>query len=338
MKITYLFGAGASKHCLPIVNEIPERIERVISLLEKPEFQLSDRERFDIPKLDASKLKMQETLIDDLRWVVQNAKNHASIDTFAKKLFLKEQEEEFMRLKACFSVYLIIEQIINKPDKRYDGFYASILEDEIIGFPKNLRLLSWNYDNQFEISFSEYSGSKSLKTNGSYLGTTSKYTINRLNNTKLSLIKLNGSANLLLDEVRRNYYYLDEILEELSKEALDAIIRNYALICFGGLGARMSLSFAWERIGAPENDIVEHAKHETADTEVLVVIGYSFPYFNRGIDREIIGNMKGLRKVYFQAPDADLLVERFQSIRDDLEPKMLVPRFDLEQFLLPNEM
>ena len=118
---------------------------------------------------------------------------------------------------------------------------------------------------------------------------------------------------------------------------LELIIRNYATLRLGQLQLFSGLSFAWERFGKLEHDIVEYAKGETSETEVLVVIGYSFPYFNREIDREVIGNMKSLQKVYFQAPDADILKERFLSIRDDIESSSLLPRFDLEQFLLPNE-
>jgi len=70
----------------------------------------------------------------------------------------------------------------------------------------------------------------------------------------------------------------------------------------------------------------------------LIVIGYSFPYFNREIDREIIANMNNLKKVYFQSLDAENLKERFLSIRDDLKDNQLLVRKDCGQFLLPNEL
>jgi len=70
----------------------------------------------------------------------------------------------------------------------------------------------------------------------------------------------------------------------------------------------------------------------------LIVICYSFPFFNRNVDSQIIKTMKELKKVYFQAPDSDLIKERFQAIRDDIPENKLVPRIDIEQFLLPNEL
>ncbi len=45
-KITYLFGAGASKHALPIVNEIPDRILKLIALLETDELKLDKEVTF----------------------------------------------------------------------------------------------------------------------------------------------------------------------------------------------------------------------------------------------------------------------------------------------------
>jgi hypothetical protein len=55
-------------------------------------------------------------------------------------------------------------------------------------------------------------------------------------------------------------------------------------------------------------------------------------------DREIIRNMTNLRKIYFQAPDAHNLQERFFSIREDIKVDKLINRFDIDQFLIPNEL
>lgn len=341
MKITYLFGAGASKCCLPLVNEIPEGMEKIITLLEKEEYQLSDTETFEEIKLEKTKQEVQKVLIEDLKWLVRETRNHASIDTFAKKLFFKgkEREKELDKLQAAFSVYLTIEQIIEKPNKRYDSFFASILRGDFgyYRFPENLRILSWNYDSQFEISFSEYTGNNSLSSNRSSLNVVSKYSPKTPNNSKFALLKLNGSTNMY-QENRFDFYYIDECLTSLSSHGLNLIIKNFAAIRFRKEELKLlsGLSFAWERYKTQEHEIVFYAQNETKDTEVLVVIGYSFPYFNREIDREIIGSMDSLKKVYFQAPNADKLSERFLSIRTDI--KTLLPRFDLDQFLLPNEL
>ncbi|MFT3765347.1 MAG: hypothetical protein QM820_07520 [Minicystis sp.] len=339
MKITYLFGAGASKQCLPIVTEIPNRIKAVIELLKKEEYSLSDTEKYDYKEITNSKKEIQEQLIQDLEWLLEHSENHASIDTFAKKLFIKGRENDLKKLKAAFSVYLIIEQLLHKADKRYDAFYASLLNYSYSDFPEKVRILNWNYDSQFEISFSEYTNSFELANNKSRLNVITKHSYRRyLKNDKFCVLKLNGTTEYMDDRGLNIYNFIQEFDYNFSVDKLDSIIKNYIVLKTFNTRVFSGLSFAWERYGPSENDIVSLSKTETGDTEILIIIGYSFPFFNREIDREIIRNMILLKKVYFQAPDANILKERFLSVRDDISDNNLIPRFDVGQFLLPNEL
>lgn len=338
MNVTYLFGAGASREALPIVNEIPDRIRKVISLLESSELQLSETEKFDLKDFELSKRDVQINLIDTLRWLLENSSNHASIDTFAKKLYIKDKNEDLNKLKSSFSIYLIIEQIINPADKRYDGFFASILKENYYDFPKNLKILNWNYDFQFEKTYSEYSDQKELNSNKRSLNIISKYTRDRSSgNHNFSIIKLNGTTNIIGDNGINEYHYFADFEKELTKGFLEKILRNYAAIQLTKNRLYSGLSFAWEDFHENDDSIVSIAKTKTLETNILVVIGYSFPYFNREIDRAVIGNMVNLSKVYFQSPDAEILKERFLSIRDDIPDNLLLVRKDVGQFLLPNE-
>jgi len=76
----------------------------------------------------------------------------------------------------------------------------------------------------------------------------------------------------------------------------------------------------------------------TSNTMILVVIGYSFPFFNRDVDRLIIGEMKNLLKVYIQDPYAADVKETFQAINDRIDPNMIIPLDNTKQFLLPPEL
>ena len=98
------------------------------------------------------------------------------------------------------------------------------------------------------------------------------------------------------------------------------------------------MSFAWEH--QTESPFFNHLKAAVKNTEILVVIGYSFPFFNRDIDKLILKEFMGssLKKVYFQAPDAEDLRERFLAINDRIDPTNLVLRKDIKQFTLPNEL
>ena len=89
------------------------------------------------------------------------------------------------------------------------------------------------------------------------------------------------------------------------------------------------LSFAWEH--DTNSSFYKQLKNAVSDTEILVVIGYSFPFFNRKIDKLILEDFMGnsLRKVYFQATDAENLKERFLSINNKIKDVELVLRKDI---------
>lgn len=336
-KITYLFGAGASRHALPIVDEIPDRLKKLIDLLETEEFKLDENSTFADLKLADSKTKYdyQKELIASLKWMLQESKSHASIDTFAKKLSIKRDATSLKKLKIAMSVFFIIEQILNKPDHRYDTFYSSILSD-LSDFPNNIRILSWNYDYQFEIAFSEYSNQFGLDQNQSRLRVKSKNGDTN-HSDGFGIFKLNGTTGLYENAAgMRQYLYTTHLNQKMNKNFFSEITRNFAAATYSP-NIHSSLSFAWESENQ-NNSIVANSIETISDSIALVIIGYSFPFFNRDIDRKIIGSMKKLKRVYFQAPDANIIIERFQAIRDDLTGLELIPKFDLGQFVLPNEL
>jgi len=336
MKITYYFGAGASYGALPIVDQIPEWVKKMIELLKSDKYKLSDEEQYR-DKPNKLKYEYQKDYIADLEWLLKQSANHASIDTFAKKLYIRQDWDRLKKLKIVFSIYLILEQIKNKTNTRYDSFYASILTRNSTSFPQNVRILSWNYDFQFEKAYIEYSGDDRLESSQTQLNIAAKHTSNTPINNTFGIIKLNGTTNITENQHHRSYNYFSGFPNELSLEFIDHIIGTYANVIYYPY-IDSGLSFAWETVGTKEFDIISFAKQESIDTEILIVIGYSFPYFNREIDRDIIGNIKNLKKVYFQAPDAEILKERFLSIREDIQEDKLVCRYDLGQFLLPNEL
>lgn len=337
-KITYLFGAGASANALPIVEKIPERISSVIQTISS--FLLSSDTIYTefktyIPNI-GNKRKYQYELIETLKWMRDKSANHASIDTFAKKLSIKGASEELRKLKIAMSVFFTIEQALNKPDMRYDAFFASILED-VDSFPNNIKIISWNYDYQFELAFSEYIDVTSINTNQYQLGIDAKYrAAGGTNASNCRIFKLNGTTGFYQKGTNHRFLY-SEKKSSMDIKLVDEVTRNYVMSTYIK-GFTPTLSFAWENDNHEES-IVKRAIKDITDTKVLVVIGYSFPFFNRNVDQEIINSMESLEKVYFQAPDAEILKERFQALRDNTRIKPeLVTLFDTKQFLLPNEL
>src|ERR1700744_789632 len=147
-QITYLIGAGASAQKLPVVNGMGKAI---LDLLNTPDIT-------NIVNLNPGIRNGTIPLFSDLRWLAGICNSHSSVDTYAKKLFLNGSEE-INKLKFILSLYLTMAQKFKVNDfesghidKRYDNFWASILKQKNL-LPRNIRVLSWNYDTQFEISY-----------------------------------------------------------------------------------------------------------------------------------------------------------------------------------------
>jgi hypothetical protein len=336
--ITYLFGAGASCHAMPIVHQIPEKLHRLIFLLKEEQLKLSPSDKFSNFAVDIAKGALQAELIANLEWLQAESLKHASVDTLAKKLYIKGDSKALHTLKICLSVFFICEQLSNKVDERYDSFYASLLSDSLTSFPNKLRILSWNYDFQFEMAFSAYSDRDEIETNESFLRVVHKYDENRhIKSNEFAIYKLNGTATLYINNANRQFKFLPSLKHELTLSTIEQIVKAYGLAYYQSRNVQPNLSFAWESDNS-HRGVLNLALEATKDTSVLVIVGYSFPFFNREIDRRIVENMKNLQTVYFQSPEAQNLVERFQALKADVSNIKLIPRNDVAQFLLPNEL
>lgn len=340
MNITYLFGAGASRNALPIVNEMSQRIHYMIDLLLSESYELSSSETFeDIEGLKRTKRQVQHSFIDDLKWLEQKCDEHASVDTFAKKLFLKGQQKELLRLKIILSAYLTLEQAHNHTgDKRYDAFYASLLSNSVNDFPSTIKIISWNYDFQFEKAYSDYSDSKEISKNQELLNFKTRHNGRRFDNG-FGIYKINGTTGLYRHigktSERDEIHICSKFPEKFDVDVVEQVIENYIFAHYYKHIYYPTLSFAWEKLDEDDN-IVSKCIQAAASTHVLIVIGYSFPFFNREIDRKIIGSMQTLQKVYFQSPDAEDVKERFLSVRADIPESRLYCRTNVSQFLLPD--
>lgn len=339
-KITYLFGAGASVNAIPINETL-----KASMILEYNNI----REEFEKKKLEicanSSNPYITESLFNDFlidfNFIMTESKRHQSIDTYAKKLYITGDFLNLKKLKTILSSYFIIIQSRRNADERYDSFFASILEDANNLFPKDLKILSWNYDYQFEKAYSSYNRDSRLNAILSQLKVYSKNTrLNHVDNENFGIFKLNGTAAFMLNQNENKVHgTIQDVTVSYDEKLIIEVLSNYASIHHIKETKKnliSSISFAWEDYNNGKF-IVDKAIEFTKNTEILVVIGYSFPFFNRKVDRDIIRSMKDLNKVYFQAPDAQDLRERFLAIRDNLNKENLVIRTDLKQFVFPNE-
>ena len=387
-KIVYLLGAGASrgirrtdvvnyKHSsnksniiegLPLVNEIPERLNYWVDYLNNYEPNTDDllNSIFPIGETGGTGYeKAIELLTKDLTWLKEECSRHATIDTFAKKLYLTNRKDKFYKVELLLTIFFILEQFYNKPDGRYDTFLASVLTKEL-ELPEDINILTWNYDSQFEIAYREYVTSDvdynyihnklfvyDAKTD-SPIGDCSKMPTGFINpkdkvkwhnaNSFIphKIIKLNGTANFTDTFAITDFFKVDE--EDIK---LKRLLNKYILYSHSNKQNEYTrLSFAWDNQWYIKSLIENQLEKIIGDAEILVVIGYTFPFFNRETDRKIFEIMPNLSKIYIQDPNAINLLMNIEpvlsythvNVNDLLKGDRISPITNTSQFFLPPEL
>lgn len=352
-KIVYLLGAGASfgkraskpiskddyEHGaiiegLPIVNELPGRLEYIANLLQTYKFEekTQDYSHF-IYEFSQDLNDYLSMIIKDLRELKKCCQVHASIDTYAKKLWLTNDKPIFNKIKGLIGLYFIIEQIINDPDKRYDTFLASVLQKESGSLPDDIFILSWNYDSQIAIAYETYGLSNKFPVCDRMSVNNHDVAID-----KCKIIQLNGSAKLAqLEDIFQNIDYSEPARNRLTNNILAALLHAYAQ---GVDNFKTHVTFAWEDYNQTEINAMLNS--EISDAQVLVVIGYSFPFFNREIDRSIFALMPNLNKIYIQDINASeveqSMIAAIQLPQLSALKNNIVLLSNVNQFYLPPEL
>lgn len=344
--VTYLIGAGASAgkrgegkiiEGLPCVADIPQRLEYLCSYFRNIEI---GTEITTLPESfwDWKELKeSRDNLVNDLHELYIQSKQHATIDTYARKLLLTGQRNEFIRLEKLLSLYFIIEQTILPPDSRYDAFFANILADNG-EMPEQINVISWNYDSQFEIAYAEYYDSS--------LYIASKQQMTFTNNAKI--IKINGTASFerikeTLPMFRKNILSKLNSLDERDKDLYIAIklLELYVkTVSKHAPENKTFLSFAFDKDNYPTEKVLERINKIMADTKALVIIGYTFPFFNRQVDRHILQSINSEAHIYIQDKDPERIKQNIEAVltTNQKEKNHIVLLKNTEQFYLPPEL
>ncbi|WP_338355949.1 hypothetical protein [Yeosuana marina] len=325
MNITYLLGAGASFEALPVVNGIPKALDEFASDFNPGELyhikalDFFNNETSNLVKSFLYKLENDETsqkeyfnkikaFHKDIIWLKTEAENHTSIDTFAKKLYLQKDFQNLKKLKIILSCFFLYLQTKNF-DKRYDSFFASILDD-LYQLPGNLKILSWNYDSQLEIGFSNFSN-ETINKSKKILNLHSKGDImyDAYSPDQFCVYKINGTTN-----IKKGEFDVMSVLEDFN---IDETVKIQSFLdLHNGMNdpnKDLIMTFAWEDFNT-EKGFFPNLSKSISETEILIVIGYSFPFFNRKIDKYILDSMPKLRKVYVQDPkNASDIIEKISG-------------------------
>lgn len=339
-KTIYYIGAGASYGVrengkivegIPVVKEIPAEFDTFREYIANAEIPTGEILFHDLYRTGHDDVEnSRRYMLHDIDGLINGIKEHATIDTYARKLYLTRQKGQLERLKAALCAFFIWEQLQHKPDGRYDTFLANVLDERILNIPKDISFVSWNYDSQMELAFRSYRLNTGLALfEKNIVGQWPMMTDNG------RIFKVNGSATFADTN-------MVSLIEDYNKtSAAVQLIQIYGNTMADtsemGFQFKTHLSFAWEDSANSEN--MKRSLSETlADTEQVVVIGYSFPFFNRTTDREIFNAMPNLQKVYVQDINPGAVMQSMRAILPVDKKIEVVQIADCGQFYLPSEL
>ena len=334
-KVIYLLGAGASAQCLPVVEDIPARLNMFYQYIV--ENRVGRPERFKNLTCPETERDGEELLLNACKDLAEKCARHASIDTYAKKLFITASNE-YNKLKAVLTCFFLYEQMTHEPDKRYDSFFASILGSHALEFQGDIRILSWNYDYQIEKAYSQYSTKNSIRENQLML----RVHPDGLNiadiESVFSIFKINGTTGFEELTMRSNKNLFPEFNIISGPEMIDKLSWFYlaSIRCRDIINSK--ISFAWETTNP--NNIITSACDQIKDASALVVIGYSFPFFNRKFDKQIMQSLVREQRtnIYVQDKDTKPIIDKISSVLPIDHNFDIIPVNSYDQFYLPPEL
>jgi hypothetical protein len=305
-KILYYLGAGASAKALPLARSAwetaprPNRIPKIKGLA----WELANFTT--IPEFNNVVDKTLVNAITELRKrcgeLAKKANEFGDVDTYAKYLQIMEPGgKNINELKQTVSQYFAVKQTILKArDTRYLPWLVTIMDRKT--FPDNVKILSWNYDYQVQLAFNHIDrgedvsySSDGFNYSGSALNYYPNLHPNFLDYHTLSLIHLNGIAGFTN---KGTTAWTGSVFQKKHSTDIESMLPRIMSSEFN------QLHFAWENSGYHDK-LMQHVLKMIENTTIMVVIGYSFPFFNRGVDKQIFNELKKngvFKKIYYQDP------------------------------------
>ncbi len=363
-RITYLIGAGASYYSMPLVSSMAPRMDVMMEVL-------NPSSNITISGVRAESKILYSRYLP----IITEIKKHYTPDTYAKKLWLNDDQSNLATLKQLLNLYFLFEQsaftfeevnkentlsrnsevlpnntntltkmlkdIGSKIDFRYDVFLATLLDKDHSGnllLPKNINIISWNYDNQWELAYNNLANKSTLPETVDKLNifpelVDKNKSFDILNSS--NILKLNGQCN--------------NLKEVISIKKTNSIITEYKsieLLNFkkkitdleNGVATNM-INFAWEN-HTNQKKAISLATQAIIFSNTLVIIGYSFPNFNRSIDAKILEPISGNQKldnIYIQVPTNETYLQIRSRLLNIIKcaPEIITHIPDKDQFYIP---
>lgn len=360
--VVYWLGAGASFNAIPVVSGMAKRMQTMLNYY-----------RFHDTRRDISLYQSNTDISDKWDLLISEVLECYSIDTLARRSYLRGDYGKLEDIKQFIGAYILWEQIV-KPDdnsfpymvnmnpnafplgnseatnrfnysaksnsllgnqdttsevvlRNYDYRYESLLSliaTDRYKLDERFSFISWNYDNQVEMAVNRIFNIDGIGTKHEPMDELRKNdTLDRILNKRL--IKLNGSAS----ESFNDFEPVSRFSDTFRTQELNRI----HVFLVGKQAFKHRVKFAWEE--STEFDrmraipLLQEAKH-------IVIIGYSFPEYNRHIDKQLIeAASKGFSsKIIVQ--DTLENVDKIESRIKSIIPKHDVIKYtDLNQFYVP---
>ena len=247
-------------------------------------------------------------------------------------------------------MFFTLEQVRTNPgdkqtiDTRYENFFAAILDSQR-KIPESVKILTWNYDSQIEMALHAFQSDTTRNSTTAYniktqYGILAKNSRDDFPLDKKMIVMLNGTASFR-NAVGESIPLFDNSNDITFVSLVDVVtkkVQGYTETFSANNVEYSNLSFAWENDFEGANSFIGKVQDITKETTSLAIIGYSFPMFNREVDRKIIQNMVKLKTVYIQDPNAQNIRDRFKAIRDNISDENISLNGDTKQFVFPYEL
>lgn len=371
-KITYLLGAGASYNACPILDKQAEMMMKIAEFELDKIFREIDPVKYaygvalTFTNEEYSKIASdnKSQILWHIGYFGKKALEYNTIDTYAKKLHLNRETDELKKLKMCVSVFFDLwenfheeryshfSNDVNLPlekktipsifpkyqriDNRYKSLFSILLErnnNNEIKLNNDFKFISWNYDLQLEETF------KLFIKNGKFIKNEELNDLfkfkeiqkNKIDNDVFHLNGHRGFYNVKSGDTENRFTSFEEYWEN------NKILYN--ALTEGETNFDNYIKYSWEH----SNDDFSNKVHSVlSETEILVIIGYSFPAFNRRIDQNMFDSLvpDKVKKIVYQDPNAtkELILNLFKNpnlFKNKIE--VLNNEKSLTQFYLPND-
>ena len=310
----YYIGAGASANSLPVVKDMPCLLRELANKIAT------------CTEGDNLNGRMEE-IVGDLRWLADSSEEFTSVDALARNCHFRADTEQMTRLKKTLVAFFLLEQAQRSVDPRYRDFLSylgQLDERQNVTMPTDVRVISWNYDMQFEKAHAEFLPPDDYPKVATALQVVPGLGDGGYCSKSFSIVKLNGTASMELS----SGHVLSRRYRTLLISDFDDTLRQ--LVSRYGEDIDHYVNFAWE-----DDEFRNDALERIERVETLVVIGYSFPLVNRAIDQKVLTCRLRPRKVYVQAGTSGPAVkERLVGLGVDAEAVRVVE--DVDQFYIPD--